>query len=281
MKKLSFVLLLLASAFEEADAQSMLKVSLRDNTTQISVSVDGRHFTKRGTSVTVGELPFGRHFLKIYRLNFNRRGRGYEEVIYDGEVKTYNGIISLLVFDPVTGTREVNEREIEEYLVNHPITGRGKFEAGNRGEFDSRYNNSNTDNSSSGNTSGQYSNQQNTAPANTYSNQPARPVASPVSADQLGTLTESKTDKIKKKVAAKNTDTQKMTLLKDELKGEKLTTNQVADMTDWFMFESSKLEFAKWAYSITADKEYFSDLLNKFSYKNSQDELDKFIKDQK
>ena len=70
-----------------------------------------------------------------------------------------------------------------------------------------------------------------------------------------------------------------MNTLKDGLNGEKITTDQVSVMMDWFNFEATKVDFAKWAYPNTVDKENFISLENKFSYKNYQDDLDKFIKD--
>ena len=52
-------------------------------------------------------------------------------------------------------------------------------------------------------------------------------------------------------------------------------------MMDLFTFEATKVEFAKWAYQITVDTEYFIDLESKFAYKTSQDDLDKFLNQQK
>ncbi len=256
--------MLLAAGFTKSMGQSMLKVSLRDNATQISVSVDDRHFNKRGTSITVGELPYGSHYLKIYAMEYSRRGRGYEEVIYEGRVKTYNGMITLFVFDPATGGNDIQEMEIDAYTANHPIAGKGRFSGSSRNEV----NNGNNTNINNNNTA-----------VNNTTTEPASPVASPVS-EKFGTFTDSKFNQLKTKAAAKSTDTQKMGVLKDELKNEKVTTNQVADIMDLFIFEASKVEFAKWAYSITVDPEYFSDLESKFAYKASQDDLDKFIKEQ-
>ena len=274
MKKLFVVLLFLASGITKSMGQSMLKVGLRDNTTQISVSVDNRYFNKKGTSITVGELPFGRHSLKIYTLVYDRRGRGHEDVIYEGTVKTYNGMITILVFDPTTEATDLQETEIDVYMASHPASNRGRFSGTSQGDYDSQYSKNGTDNNGMNN-----SNQNNATNNNKAIEESSAPVAIPIAAEKLGTLTDTKTEDLKKKVAAKATDTQKMTLLKDELKNEKVTTNQVADIMDWLTFDASKVEFAKWAYSITADKEYFSDLESKFSYKTSQDDLDKFIKE--
>jgi hypothetical protein len=262
MNKVFFFLLFLATGVVKANGQSMLKVSLRDNSTQISVSVDDRHFNKRGTSITVGELPYGVHYLKIFAMEYTRRGRGYEEVIYSGRVKTYNGMITLFVFDPETGEPEVKDMDIDAYTANHPMGSKGKFMPGDQQDGG---------NDTAGNIT--LNNNDNIA-------EPTSPVASPVSSDKFGTLTDAKMAQLKKTSGTKQTDTQKMTMLKDELKKEKLTTNQVSDFMDLFSFESSKVEFAKWAYQLTVDKEYYIDLESKFAYKTSQDDFDKFLKGQ-
>ena len=48
---------------------------------------------------------------------------------------------------------------------------------------------------------------------------------------------------------------------------------------DFFNFEDSKVQFAKWAYPNTVDKENFATLESKLSYQNYVDDLDKFIKE--
>ena len=248
MKKVFVLVMVLITGLTRSEGQSMLKVRLKDNTQQITVAVDGRYFNKRGTSITVGDLPYGNHNLKIYAVIYNRRGRAREELVFDDAVKTYNGMLSTIIFDMETGSKDLQETEMSTYVANHSLPVQQPA--------------NNTDNAQQDNTA--YDD-----------NNTSSPVAIPVA---MGTLTDEKTQAIKTKVAAKATDTQKMTVLKDELKNEKISTVQVADMMDWFSFEASKLDFAKWAYSITADKEYYSDLEAKFTYKNYQEDLDKFIK---
>jgi len=274
IKKIFLLIIVLMTGFFAAQGQSMLRVSLRDHATQISVSVDGRYFSRRGTSVTVGELPYGRHSLKVYAVGYTRRGRGVEEVIYSGSIKTYNGMISLVVVDPLAGTRSVREVDIDEYMASHPMSARGKFMGSKPDGKDLQGYGSSSDNNG-----GQPDN--NRPAANVANTTEARPVTSPTSASKPGTLTQSRMVLMKKKAAEKTNDTQKMIVLKDELNKEKITTAQVAEVMDWFTFESSKVEFAKWAYTITTDKEYFGSLKDKLAYQNSQEELNTFISEQK
>jgi len=249
MKRL-LIIMIITGAITKVQAQSMLRVHLADNT-QVNVEVDGRYFNKRGTGVTIGDLPPGRHRIKIYQLNQGRRGRGFEDVIYDGKVKTIYGMISLFEYDPSTGGISVQEQDINTYTNSRPQVN-AQIQAHHEDNNGNSYAMNNADNG------GAYS--------------------SPAVA---GTLTESKIDMLKTKVAAKKTDTEKMNVLKDGLMDEKVTTSQVGAIMDWLNFESSKVDFAEWAYNNTVDKQYFSDLDAKFTYKNYQDDLDKFIQSKK
>lgn len=264
MKKV-FIFLLLTAISVKAGAQSMLKVSLTDRTI-INISVDGRYFEKQGTSVTVGDMPEGRHYLKIYVAMPNRRGRMKETVVYEGQIQTYTGSVSLFTFNMSSGQYNIEEQSINANTNNLPPENNQ-----NTGYPANNGNNSTPDNSTY-----QGNNQDNTG-----NNSSGTAVASPVSPESVPTLSDNKVSKLKTKIAAKPTDTQKIAALKDGLKDEQFTTDQVSDMMGWLIFESSKVTFAEWAYSHTVDKENFSSLENKFSYKNSQDDLEKFIRDQK
>jgi hypothetical protein len=269
-----------------ASAQSMLKVSVSDHEF-INVSVDGRYFSKGGTSVTVGDLPRGRHYLEIFTMSQDRRGRMRENVIYEGPVRTYDGAVMLATFDIASGQLSMQSLPLNsdgtvpaDPNYGNPQQGNMALDNGQNGNYQNNtYQNNNNypDNSNNNNQNGNYQNngnQDNT----TYNNNSGAPVASPIA---MGSLTDDKAAKLKSKVDAKATDTEKMKVLKDGLKGETYTTDQVATMMGWFIFESSKVSFAEWAYNSTVDKENFSTLDNKFSYKNSQDDLDKFLQGQR
>lgn len=263
MKNVLLLAAFAASGCISADAQSMLRVRLADNAV-VNVSVDGRYFNRRGTSITVGELPYGPHYVKIYAHANTRRG-DQEEVVWQGKVRTYNGMITLFEVDPYTGEKYVKEQDIAEYTHNHPPANEAsRFpEQNDQGFRDQRNNTAN----------------QNSITQEQEYTPPSHPVASAISSGGVGTLSDIKIDNLKAKVDAKRTDTDKLTVLKDGLRREKITTAQVGDMMDWFSFESTKLDLAKWAYGQVVDKEYYSDLEGKLSYKNYQDELAQFVKE--
>ncbi len=256
MKQSLLLLLLLIAGLATASAQSMLKVRLANNA-QLNVEVDGRYFNKRGTSVTVGDLPPGRHRFTIYTVQQDRTGRGREAAIYSGKIATQNGYVSIVTYDPDSRELLKQEQDITSFQQNMPPAANGMGTYGpNQAP---QVNNNNND----------YGND------NKYI-APSSPVASPVAS---GTLTDAKTNDLKTTVAGKKTDTEKWNALKDGLKNETMTTDQVGAIMDWFNFESTKVDFAKWAYPNTVDKENFPNLDNKLSYKNYVDDLDKFIKD--
>lgn len=264
MKKHIFILSFFLFAAVIANAQCLLRVHLADNS-RIHVSVNGRYFNKRGTTVTVGDLPPGRHFLKIYSTTYDRWGRMYDRLVYQGTVNTSYGMITNFLFDPVG--RRISMR-------NNPIDANSQGGYVQNQPSNNQYGGNNNDGSGDYEPSSDNAMPQQPSGGMQNNNQPNMPAASPV---PTGTLTEEKSDKLKAKVDAKGTDTEKLKLIKDALKKETVTTFQVSYMMDWFLFESSKVDFAKWAYSITTDKGFYSDLSSKFNYSSSKEELQQFL----
>lgn len=167
-------------------------------------------------------------------------------------------MVTSFVYFPENGDAEIEEHDINQYNATMPAEQEHRFdptpkhnELENSAMNDEQINN----NVPSG-----------------------KPVASPVSKDQIITLTGEKIDKLKKKANGKPTDTEKLKVLKNALKNEKYNTNQVAEIMDWLIFESSRVELAKTSYGNVVDKDnYYNTLSGKFNYKDSQDELAKFI----
>jgi hypothetical protein len=260
MKSISLCLLC-AAAFSgfQSEAQSMLRVHLSDND-PITVSVDGRYFNRRGSSVTVGDLPYGNHTLKIFGMTRYYRGHRTLQQIYSGRVRTYQGMITQFEYDPSSGTVRTEDQDIQR--DNHS---RGSAQA----ETYPERSNSNPS----------YTRENTQAATEPQEARPSSaPVASPVPAGDLTTLTDAKMSKLKSKADGKSNDTEKLNAIKEGLKNEKLSTYQVSEIMDWLSFENSKVAFAKWAYDKTSDREYYSDLNQKISNQAYQDELTEFIK---
>lgn len=273
MKKLLAVLIFIGTGITGAMAQSYIKVNMTDGS-PLNVSVDGRYFNKRGTSVTVGDLPPGKHFLQIYTMRSDRRGRGREDVIYEGKIKTFNGGVTLVSYDPNSGEVMTYQQDASTYSfpAQQAAQPQGDQQYGNGGPQGNqpppgsgyrRNNRFQQDN-------GQYNND-NGQQYNNGNGQTASPV-------QTGSLTEDKITQLKAKVQDAKTDVGITNLLKAALESETMTTFQVSELMDLLSFESSKVDLAEWAYPKVTDKDFFGDLKNKLTYKNYQEDLDKFIK---
>jgi len=283
MKKLLVFVMLLGFGIRQSEAQSMLRVRMADNS-KINISVDGRYFNKAGTGITVGELPYGQHRLRIFQFVQNRHGRLFEEPIFTGNVKTYNGMVTLFVFDKYSGETNITEQEISAYTFNHPPSNeanRYSDQMNDNGNGNQGGNNNYNNNQGAPQRFRNYDNNNNNGGNNNENNSQYSAPPPPPAPPAQSSLTDDKMSELKTKVAAKAADIEKMNILKDALKNEKITVKDISTIFDWFTFETSKVDFAKWAYSITVDKDYFSDLENKLSYKNYVDDLDKFIKDNK
>ena len=262
MKKIIILIALVMLGIAGANAQSMLKVRLADGS-RINISLNGRYFNKQGQTITVGDLPPGRQHLKIFRIAQNRWGRGYEELVYQGPVRTNYGMVTVFEYDPYTRMTDVQELEMNR---NTPPPSHMNGEPGNT---------ANMENNGRGITDNIPQNEANAVQAPLP---PGTPAASPIAEGKTGSLTETKLQKLKSKTEAKATDTEKMKVLKDGLKNEQITTYDVSLMMDWFLFESSKVDFAAWAYNITVDHELYQDLDAKLKNNSSKGDLDNFIK---
>ena len=263
MKKLIVLISLLAPIATGSYAQSVLKVHLSDNS-RFNIALNGRRFNREGQSITVGDLPPGTQYMKIYGLTPDRRGRLYEELVYEGTVRTRYGMITNFEYDPYNHTMDIhlddmNSRGPQAPAMNRPDNNNdaGYNDAGN-------------------NQPGNNNIQDNNQPLPDGS-----PAASPLAADKTSTLTDAETEQLKTRVEAAPTDTKKTTILKEALKNERLTTYDVSYMMDWFIFEASKVDFAKWAYKITTDREFYTDLDAKLKNKDAKEDLASFIRSRK
>jgi len=74
------------------------------------------------------------------------------------------------------------------------------------------------------------------------------------------------------------TDTDKLKLLQSALDKKIVTSNQVRTILGYLNFESSKLEFAKWAYTRVSDKGDYWKLDSEFTFSSTKEEFSDFLK---
>ena len=283
MKQIIGLFIVALSGVMPASAQSMLKVSLTDRS-PITVSVDGRYFKKTGESVTVGDLPPGRHYLEIFVSTSSAHTARAR--VWEGRVKTHNGTLTVFSLNPYNHEAVSDDEEMPDMSRRNEAE---RYNNHNLNNYDTRDDqpNRNADNNMPGNS--MTNNNQPAEPViadNTPDSlAPGTPLASPVTIDEpVEKPTPKKavkSDKLKKLVDAKNTDTDKLETVKNALKNDKLTTTRVMSVMDWFNFENTKVEFAKWAYAKTTDKANFRNVKQKLTLKNYREEMDKFLRDNK
>jgi hypothetical protein len=62
-----------------------------------------------------------------------------------------------------------------------------------------------------------------------------------------------------------------MKLMQEALSGRSVTTEQVRDMLGWLSFESSRLDFAKWAYASVSDRSEYGRLEREFKFNTNRE----------
>lgn len=109
------------------------------------------------------------------------------------------------------------------------------------------------------------SRERNTTPRNNNTNQES----GPLQAGQLNNL--------RRNVSEKATDSEKQSIMVAYLDKRTYNTEQLMTMLDWFTFEGSKLEFAKWSYGRVSDRMNFGQIKSKFSFNSSKKAVDDLL----
>lgn len=243
MKRAIFTFLFLLSAVIQSDARfpnresksSILKVRLNDDS-PITIVIDNRRYDKHGTSITVNDLPAGRHYLKVYSYEDNNRtNRIKARLLFQGNIRIERNTIMTCIVDPRRGTAASKSRSMNnDYEYNDD---RYTDDKHNRKYRDDVYNGA--------------------------------------------AISDHDMNDLKTRVNDRITDTDKMKLMQSVLESRNYTTEQVKLMLAWLSFESSRLDFAKWAYGNVIDKKNYWKLDSEFTFSSSKDEFNEYIKNYK
>ncbi|MCQ2280151.1 MAG: DUF4476 domain-containing protein [Bacteroidales bacterium] len=79
-------------------------------------------------------------------------------------------------------------------------------------------------------------------------------------------------------IAAEKFESNKLDLAKQVVRSEIMTTNQLVEIARLFTYESSKLEFLKFAYDYCYDKNKYYTVNSVFTYSSSKDEMNEFLR---
>lgn len=256
MKRILFTALFSLSLLPELQAQSdqsALKVVLNDGSPLV-VTVDDRRYNKHGASLTIGNLPPGKHSVKVYAYTpYKGKPGGAAELVFSGKVKIKPGMFASAVVDPAKGTLTLTENPLSEQNYNPPPA--------------SSQHNTFTEGDPS-----TISSSATQAPAAAATNR------APVPHYDLSAMDFAN---VKKVAGEQETDSKKLAAMQKALGEHTYSTDQVKEMLGWFSFDDTRVSFAKWAYPHVVDQANYGELSSVFSFQNTRNEFDSFMKGQK
>lgn len=85
----------------------------------------------------------------------------------------------------------------------------------------------------------------------------------------------------KKLINDRTFESTKLDMTKSVIDINYFTVDQVRDILSWFVFESNKLDLAKYAFKNTVDRRYYYELYDIFVFESNVVDLDKYIKNYK
>jgi hypothetical protein len=268
---LLLVFIAFSASFSKVNAQpewrpkhsGILRVRLTDNF-PITLALDGRYFEKHGSHLTIGDLPPGRHQLKIYTYSLRRDGTAKAHLVFEGRIKVFANDATNLVYDQVSGDMHIfagpdnYENEPQDNVMNH-----------RRMEPDGA------------NTQAELTPEEHAPALQPKTDTMEKVVPADLSKPKFPALSKDGINKAGIKINALVTDTDKLKLMQSEMAKKAFTTAQLQVMLTWLSFESSRVEFAKWAFDHTLDKEKFSKIADQLKYQDSKEELLQFLKSRK
>jgi hypothetical protein len=242
---------------------TMLKLRLSDRSI-ISVNLDGQYIDRGTTSLTLDGIRPGMHRLEVYR----DAGRRRPVRVYTGTLRLRPGTVNIGFVDVYNRGLRLRTRDMDERDVAGGESNRG---AGNQGSRnDTPDNNDYSDNHGDDDL---YNDQgrDNQNKVEGYGSFPkgrksmAKRTPSAIAQDNL--------DDLRQRVSSLITDSDKEQLLKGTLKDQGIYTDQVRMMLTWLSFESTRLDFAKWALPLVIDRENYRKLEDSFEFKASKEEF--------
>jgi hypothetical protein len=286
--KAFFILMLLVITQLDAVAgwkRAMLRFRDQSGRT-ISVSVDGRRYNKLGRTVTVGDLPAGRHLIKVFRYNSNGHGYTNGILMYSGSIMVQpSRIYYCTVFRDKLDIEENcciddygqwNQNDNwDDWDQEHDCWNNNRKwdRDNNHHQFNDRNNNHDWSNR---NDNDKWNNHNNGYGDNRQNDN----FESETWNSYEGNLSHGRHQQILDQMRQTSFENSKVNLANAALKNNKFTTRQLVDMLNEFSFESTKLKFAKDNYRKLLDKQNFFMVNDVFTFQSSKDEINEFISKQ-
>lgn len=262
MKKYTFILVLsiLFLNISAFGRMSELNIRLHDYSA-FNVVFDNQIMNNSYTNYDFLNIAPGYHYLKVIEIPEPIRGnRGYynrnPRVLFSGNV--YIGA-NRKVFAMI----DVYNRFIvirEEIFNDNTSYNQHDRRDDNRRNNDYGYNNHDNNRNDNYNNNQGYNNHNNNPGNNNYS-----------------AMSQGDFINLKYTMANATFESTKFSIAKSAVSMNRFTSDQVLALLYMFTYESTKLDFAKLAYSSTIDKERFYLVYNAFTYSSSVDELNRYI----
>lgn len=246
----------------------------------ISITIDGKRFNKLGRTLTVGDLPSGRHAIKVYAYNSNGYGYRNGKLIYQGSLTTRPGRIYYLNVNRMTMDLEENcciddygqwnqndnwdNWDDEHQCWNNNQNWKNNDNHRKDDDYYNSWNNKNDNEDWRKNDDGRYEDDYNDRNWNNYSG-----VMSSGGYNQL-------IDQIRKA----SFESSKVSVANTGLRGNRITVQQLVGILREFSFESTKLDFAKSSYRMVVDKRNYFLVNDVFTFQSSKDDLNEFLQKQ-
>ncbi len=213
----------------------------------IRVMVDGRQVQVGNREFRISNLNPGYHRVQIYAVNYNNNnnrrrgifGNNRDELIYNTNLNIRRGIHTDIVVNRF-GKVFVDEQMIDS-------------------RYDDEWNNRDDRNN------GGWGNDRNNDGWGNNGNNRYQP------------MDQQKFQQLKQSVERSNFDDDKMELLRSVLPNNAVNTQQVKELVQLMSFEKNKVEFAKYAYRYTTDRNNYFIVNDAFNFGTSKTELTRYI----
>ena len=282
MKKICSFLLAVAAttmAMAHGTDRTMLKLRLSDRT-PIAVNVDGRYINRQTTSLTLDGLRPGLHRVEVYSTD-GYRSRPMR--IYTGNIRLEAGTVNIAMVDVYRRALRMRIRPMDEQKDRAYADNSSRGSVDDNSDYDDRdahenypQNDRNNDNGREEDSDNENHNDRSTDEG--YGSYPYGRNKDNHVNNAGNILTQRDMDGLHTRVSKRITDSDKESLMKSELESRSAYTDQVREMLRWFSFESTRLEFAKWAYSHVADQQNYRKLEDAFDFNASKKEFNDSIR---
>jgi hypothetical protein len=226
---------------------STLTLRMWDNSI-LSVNLDGQVFDQYNTTYTFSNVSGGNHYLKVYRYYTNNYG-----VVSSYPKMVFNGYISISPGKSINAMITADCRFMVLSELN--LAGAAGNYYGNSPHHGNPHNYANNGYDDDHNINGGYA---------SYNYGPS-------------CMSDYDFMSLKAVVANTTFDDTKLSICKQAVSTNSVSSNQVCELMGLLTFESSRLELAKYAYNSVIDKSRYYIVNNAFTFSSSIDELNRYI----